>query len=161
MNTAIYVAKRPKSMMLSDLQEQLIRAMKAHNALEVGTVRMLISAIKNVAIDKYGVDADTKLSDNDCIDVVKRQVKTHKESIEAFTKAGRTELAEKEQKELLVLAAYLPKELDDDELLNIVTTVVKQTEGLDFGPRMGKVMAAVGGRAGGDRVSALLKKLTS
>lgn len=161
MITAIYVAKRPKSMMLSDLQEQLVSAMKAHNAIEVGTIRMLISAIKNLAIDKYGADADTKLVDADVLDVVKKQVKTHKESIEAFTKAGRTELADKEQAELEILAVFLPKELTDDELRSIVSAVVKETDGLAFGPLMGKVMAAVKGQAGGDRVSSMLSELTS
>lgn len=145
--------------MFKKLQEQLIIAMKAHNAIEVGTIRMLISEVKNLAIHKYGVDADRKLTDADVLEVVKKQVKTHKESIEAFTKAGRGELATKEKEELEVLSVYLPEELSDDELKNIVLAVVEETKGLDFGPRMGKVMAAVRGRAGGDRVSALLKQL--
>ena len=147
--------------MLSKLQEQLISAMKAHNAVEVGTIRMLISAVKNIAIDKYGVDADTKLTDADVLDVVKKQVKTHKESIDAFTKAGRPELAEKEQAEFDVLAKYLPAELPDADLHAIVSKVVSESEGLAFGPLMGKVMAAVKGQASGDRVSAILKELTS
>lgn len=75
-------------------------------------------------------------------------MKTHKESIEAFTKAGRLELAAKEQEELTLLAVFLPKELSDDELQSIVSVVVKETDGLEFGPRMGKVMAAVKGQAG-------------
>lgn len=148
-------------MLLSKLQEQLVSAMKAHNAIEVGTIRMALSAVKNLAIDKYGADADTKLVDADVLDVVKKQVKTHKESIEAFTKAGRTELAEKEQAELEILAVFLPKELTDDELRSIVSAVVQETDGLEFGPRMGKVMAAVKGQAGGDRVSLMLRELTS
>ena len=148
-------------MILSNIQEQLIRAMKAHNAVEVGTLRMLISAVKNLAIDKYGVDADTKLTDADVLDVVKKQVKTHKESIDAFTKAGRAELAAKEQAELEILAVFLPKELTDDELRSIVSAVLKETDGLEFGPRMGKVMSVIKGQAGGDRVSAMLRELTS
>lgn len=145
--------------MLAKLQEQLIVAMKAHNTIEVGTLRMLISAVKNAAIDKYGKDADTKLNDADVLDVVKKQVKTHKESIEAFTNAGRKELADKEHAELLILAKFLPNELTDEELKAIVVTVVNETAGMDFGPRMGKVMAAVKGLAGGDRVAAMLKSL--
>ena len=134
--------------MLAKLQKQLIVAMKAHKVIEVGAIRMLISAIKNLAIDKYGVEAETKVSDVDVLEVVKKQVKTHKESIEAFTKAGRLELAAKEQEELTLLAVFLPKELSDDELQSIVSVVVKETDGLEFGPRMGKVMAAVKGQAG-------------
>lgn len=148
-------------MMLQKLQEQLISAMKAHSQVEVGTIRMLISAVKNIAIDKYGVDADTKLTDADVLDVVKKQVKTHKESIDAFTKAGRPELAEKEQAELLVLSKYLPAELSDEALHEIVAKVVAESAGLSYGPLMGKVMAAVKGQAGGDRVAVILKELTS
>ena len=148
-------------MLLQKIQEQLIVAMKAHKIIEVGTIRMLISAIKNLAIDKYGVDAETKVLDADVLEVVKKQVKTHKESIEAFTKAGRTELSDKEKEELDVLAKYLPKELSDDELRKIVSKVVSESSELEFGPLMGKVMTAVKGQADGNRVSFILKELRS
>ncbi|MEK7060881.1 MAG: GatB/YqeY domain-containing protein [Patescibacteria group bacterium] len=154
-------------MLFEQLQKQLIVAMKARNATEVGTIRMLISAAKNVAIDNYGKDADTKLTDADVLEVVKKQVKTHKESIDAFTKAGRVELAQKEKEELDILSHYLPAELSDADLYTIVSRVVLESKGLAFGPLMGKVMAAIknlpaqAGQADGNRVSLILKKLMS
>ena len=146
-------------MLFLELQKQLVVAMKAHNSMEVGTIRMLISAVKNVAIDKYGVHADTKVSEADILDVVKKQVKTHKESIDACTKAGRSELAEKGQAELDILSRYLPAELSGEDLLAIVSKVVLGSGGIAYGPLMGKVMVAVKGQAGGDRVSYMLKSL--
>ncbi len=148
-------------MLLQKLQDQLIVAMKARKAIQVGTIRMLISAVKNLAIDKYGVEAETKVSDADVLAVVKKQVKTHKESIDAFTKAARTELAQKEKEELEVLTKYLPAELSDEDLKAIVARVCSESIGLEFGPLMGKVMAAVKGQADGNRVSAILRELTS
>jgi len=147
--------------MLAKLQKQLIVAMKAHNVIEVGAIRMLISAVKNLAIDRYGVEAETKVSDTDVLEVVKKQVKTHKESIEAFTKAGRDELAQKEKEELDFLSNYLPAELSDEDLRAILSKVVSESGGLEFGPLMGKAMTAVKGQADGTRVSKMLKELRS
>lgn len=148
-------------MLLQKLQEQLIVAMKAHKPIEVGTIRMLISSVKNLAIDKYGVDAETKVSDADVLEVVKKQVKTHRESIDAFTKAARPELAQKEKEELEILSQYLPAELSDADLHSIVSRVVSESKGGAFGPLMGKVMAEVKDQADGNRVSAIIRELIS
>lgn len=131
--------------------------MKARDTVAVDTLRFLISAVKNSAINKYGSEAETKLTDNDVLDVVKKQVKTHKESIDAFTKAGRKELAENEKAQLVILESYLPKEMSDDELRALLAPIA--AAGGDFGPLMGKAMGAAKGLAGGDRVSSMLKSL--
>lgn len=144
-------------MLLDDLKSQLPAAMKSHDAVSVETIRFLLAAVRNVAIDKYGADGETKITDADVLDVIKKQVKTHAESIDVFTKAGRLELADKEKAQLVFLEQYLPKQLSDDELRAILTPVAAQ--GGDFGPLMGKAMAAVKGLADGGRVSAMLKLL--
>ncbi|MBP9813716.1 GatB/YqeY domain-containing protein [Candidatus Woesebacteria bacterium] len=143
--------------MLQTLQQQVIDSMKARDAIRVDTLRFLISAVKTVAINKYGVDSDTKLTDADVLDVIKKQVKTHKESVDAFTNAGRSELAEKEAAQLAILESYLPKEITDDELRALLAPVA--AAGGDFGPLMGKAMSAAKGQADGARVSAMLKQL--
>lgn len=144
-------------MLLQTLQTQMQEAMKARDQVRVDTLRFLISACKNVAINKYGADADTKITDVDVLDMVKKQVKTHKESVEAFTKANRPELAASEQAQLVILESYLPKEISDDELRALLAPVA--AVGGDFGPLMGKAMKAVKGQADGARVSAMLKSL--
>jgi uncharacterized protein YqeY len=144
-------------MLLQTIQQQMIEAMKQKDSVRVETLRFLIAAVKTAAINKYGADADTRTIDSDVLDVIKKQVKTHKESVDAFTKAGRAELASKEQAELSILEAYLPKEISDEELKTLLAPVA--AAGGDFGPLMGRAMAAVKGQAGGDRVSAMLKSL--
>jgi uncharacterized protein YqeY len=144
-------------MLLSDIQAKVTTSLKQGDAISVETLRFLISAVRNMAIAKYGADAETKLTDADVLDTIKKQVKTHKESVEAFQKANRNELAQKEQAQLTILESYLPKELSDDELKALLAPVA--AAGGDFGPLMGKAMAAVQGKAGGDRVSAILRSL--
>jgi len=146
-------------MLLDTLKSQLTTAMKAHDAVTVETVRFLLAAVRNIAIDKYGAQGEAKVTDQDILDVVKKQVKTHNESVEAFTKAGRTELAEQERAQLAVLSRYLPKQMSDDELRAVLAPVA--AAGGDFGPLMGKAMAAVKGQADGGTVSRILKELLS
>ena len=146
-------------MLLDTLKSQLTTAMKAHDAVTVETVRFLLAAVRNIAIDKYGAEGEAKVTDQDVLDVVKKQVKTHNESVEAFTKAGRTELAEQERAQLAELSQYLPKQMSDDELRAVLAPVA--AGGGDFGPLMGKAMAAVKGQADGGNVSRILKELLS
>jgi len=137
--------------------------MKSHDAVTVETVRFLLAAVRNLAIDKYGASCETKVTDGDVLDVIKKQVKTHNESVDVFTKAGRMELVKKEKDQLVVLETYLPKQMPDEELVKLLEPIVKEglSSGQDFGPMMGKAMAKVGGQADGGRVSMILKQLMS
>lgn len=146
-------------MLLDDIRSTIATAMKARDTVRVETLRFLLAGIRNVAIAKYGAESETKITDADVLDVIKKQVKTHNESVEAFTKAGRLELAGAEKAQLAILETYLPKQLSDKELKKLLEPIAK--EGGDFGPMMGKAMAVVQGQAEGGRVSALLKQLLS
>src|SRR3989344_3100516 len=97
-------------MLVDELKHSVIAALKGGDSRRVETLRFLLAAVQNMAIAKYGSDADTKLTDQDVLGVIKAQAKTHRESVEAFEKAGRNELATKEKEELSILATYLPKE---------------------------------------------------
>jgi uncharacterized protein len=145
-------------MLLTDLNDQLKTSLKAGDKVRVETIRFLISGIRYAVIDKYGNEWEAKVNDQDVLDVIKKQVKTHKESVEAFTKANRPELVDKEQKELDILQAYLPKEISDDEL-KVILAPVAATGEKNFGKLMGMAMAAVAGKADGGRVSGILKSL--
>lgn len=147
-------------MMLSDLQADLNASLKAGKSSRVATLRLLMSAVRNAAIAKYGASWETSFNEADIADAVKKQIKTHKESIEAFTAAGRTELADKEQEELAVLQEFAPKELTDEELRTILLPITASGEA-NFGLLMKQAMAAVSGKADGARVSALVKQLMS
>lgn len=143
-------------MLLDDIRSTIATAMKARDSVRVETLRFLLAGIRNVAIAKYGAESETKITDADVLDVIKKQVKTHNESVEAFTKAGRLELADTEKAQLAILESYLPTQLSDEELKKLLEPVA--LVGGDFGPMMGKAMAAVKGQADGSRVSAILKQ---
>src|SRR3989339_230844 len=98
-------------MLLDDLKADVLTSMKKGDHVRVDTLRFLLAAIRNAAISKYQAAGEAAMKDEDVLDVIKKQVKTHKESIEAFTKASRNELVLKEQGELTILEAFLPKEI--------------------------------------------------
>ena len=146
-------------MLLATLQEDLTRSLKQGDRVRVETLRFLLAAIRNTAISKYGAQGEAGLTDADVLDVIKKQVKTHKESVEAFAKAGRSELVQKEEAELAVLEAFLPKEISDEQLKKLLDPVIASGE-QNFGLLMKQAMAAVKGQADGGRVAALLRQLT-
>ncbi len=147
-------------MLTRELRQSLTTALKAKDRRRVETLRFLLAAIQYAAIAKYGAKGEEGLTDTDVLEVIKKQAKTHKESVDAFTKAGRSELAAKESEELTILESYLPKQLTDEELKTLLLPVAASGEG-NFGLLMGKAMAAVKGQADGGRVSSILKQMLS
>ena len=142
--------------MLRDrVAEEMRTAMKAREQARVAALRMLMTAVKNAEVEKLH-----ELSDDEVLDVIAREAKRRRESIEAFEKGGRTDLVEKETAELRVLESYLPEKLSDDELAAIVDQAVAET-GATSPKQMGEVMKAlmpkIRGRADGAQVSALVK----
>lgn len=154
-------------MLLDQLQTDVNASLKKGDAVRVDTLRFLIAAIRNYVIAKYGNTWETSTTDGDVLEVIKKQVKTHKESVLAFEQAGRTELAQKEKAELEILQAFLPKELSDEELKAMLNDVVQSAiqrdpslrSGQGFGLLMKSAMAKVGGQADGGRVSGILKQM--
>ena len=135
----------------SDLKE----AMHAKDAIKLGVLRMLKSALKYAAIAKSGAEAE--LSDAEGVQVIRRQAKQRQDSIVSFEKGGRAELAEKEREELGILNAYLPQAMSADELAKVVRETIAEV-GATSRAQMGRVMKAlqtkVGARAGGKTLSA-------
>jgi len=146
-------------MLLDQLQSDMTQAMKQGNRMRVDTLRFLIAAVRNQAIALYGNTWETSLKDADVLDVIKKQVKTHKESILAFENAGRRELADKEKQELDILSVFLPKDISDEELKALLAEVVSNSDPKNFGLLMKSAMAKVQGQADGGRVASILKQL--
>lgn len=152
------------STLKEQLRSDLTAAMKARDELVKSTLRMTLTAIGNAEV--AGAEA-RELSDDEVLAVIRKEAKKRAESAEAFSGAGREELAVQERAEGEVLARYLPAQLSDDELADIARAAVEQTEaelGERPGPRqMGQVMrnatAAAAGRADGRRLSAAVKAL--
>lgn len=140
------------------LRSDLTTALKAHDELRLATIRMTLAAVTSEEV--AGKQA-RELSDDDVIRVIGREAKKRRESAEAYTAAGRQELADRELAEGRVLDDYLPTQLSDDEIVELVRAAV--TESGASGPRaMGAVMKlvqpAVAGRADGRRVSDEVKR---
>ena len=142
------------------ITDDMKAAMRAKDAERLGTIRLLLSAIKQKEVDERVV-----VEDGAVIAIVDKLIKQRKDSITAFTQANRMDLADKEASEIKVLEAYLPKRLNADEVLVAVKTIVASiaTElGRSVGPGdMGKVMGAVktqlAGKAEMSQVSAAVK----
>lgn len=140
------------------LHEDMTTAMKARDELRLATLRMALTAVK--AEEVAGTSA-RELSDTDVLAVLTREAKKRREAAEAFDQAGRPELATRERAEGEVLAGYLPAQLTDEEVRDIVVAAIAETGASD--PRaMGQVMkvatAQVARRAEGGRVAAEVRR---
>src|SRR5438094_9942432 len=104
----------------SDLKE----AMRAKDATRLSVLRMLKSALRYGAIAKSGAEAE--LSDAEAAQVIRKQVKQRQDSIESFEKGGRTELAEEERGDLLILTAYLPQAVSEEAVPKVVRRTIAE-----------------------------------
>ncbi|MGP4047110.1 GatB/YqeY domain-containing protein [Streptomyces sp. 2A115] len=145
----------------SKLKADLNAAIKERDELRSSTLRLTLSAITN---EEVAGKEKRELSDDEVQKVIAKEAKKRREAAEAFAQGGRPESAEREKAEGEVLAEYLPKQLSDDELRQIVTQAVEEAKAAGAeGPRaMGQVMKIVNpkvaGLAEGGRVAALVKK---
>jgi len=135
------------------LMEDMKTAMKAGEKTKVGTIRLLMSEVKNTEIDQGELDEAGFQK------VVARLSKQVKEGMEEFARAGREETAAEEAEKLAILEAYLPQQLSDDELREIVVAVKKNNPAAQGGQLIGAVMAQVKGRADGKRVAGAIAEL--
>ncbi|MEM8601316.1 MAG: GatB/YqeY domain-containing protein [Bacteroidota bacterium] len=132
------------------INADLKTAMKARDAERVGTLRLLRAAFLD--FEKSGQGA---LTDEKALAILQKQAKQRRESIAQFEEAGRDDLVAKEQTELVLIEAYLPKQLGDDELEARVAAIVQEsgaTSMADMGKVMGRAMGALRGLADGNRV---------
>lgn len=143
-------------MLKQQIEQQMKEALKTGNASLLSTLRFLMASIKNLEIEKRA-----EASDEDVISVVQKQIKQHRESIEAFQKAGRKDLEDKEKFELEVLLKYLPAQMSEEELRVVVKEAIDQlpeAERNNFGKVMGAVMGRVKGKADGNIVGKVVKE---
>jgi uncharacterized protein YqeY len=139
------------------LAEDLKAAMKSGDKDKVSILRMIKSSIKNQEIDKK-----SSLDEKEISAIFRSFVKRAKESIEQYTNAGRSELAEKEERELAIIQDYLPKQLDKEGARKMIKELVVETGAAgpgDMGKVMKAVMAKSGGQIDGKMASNLVKEI--
>ena len=137
------------------ITEDMKTAMRAKDSERLGTIRLLLAALKQKEVDERVV-----LDDAAVIAIVDKLIKQRKDSLEAFTKAERKDLADKEAAELVVLQAYLPARLSADEVAAAVKAIVAELGASgpgDMGKVMGAVKAKLAGKADMGQVSAAVK----
>jgi uncharacterized protein len=128
------------------IDQDLKEAMKAKQAERLAVIRMLKSALKNLAIEKGGIDF--VLDDVTALSVVRKELKKRQDSIEGFEKGNRPDLAAKEKSEAEILASYLPQPLTPDEITALVREAIAET-GATSKAQMGTVMKLATERAAG------------
>ena len=135
------------------IEEAVKVSMKSRDKETTSTLRMAISELKKEEIDKR-----IELEDEQVIQILQRMIKQRKDSYTQFSDAGRSELAEKEQNEIKIISDFLPEQLGEDELTEMVIDVVKETGA--SGPQdMGKVMGSLKQKIQGNADMGLVSKI--
>ncbi len=140
------------------LSDEVKAAMRAKATERLGTLRLLTAAVKQKEVDER-----RELSDAEIVAIIEKQVKQRRESIAAYEQAGRTETAEQEKAEVVVLQEFLPQAADAAEIAAVIDAAVAEVsaQGVTGAPAMGKVMglvkAKLAGRADMSEVSREIK----
>lgn len=139
---------------LERLQADAKEAMRAKDAVRLGALRMAVAAIKDAEIAKR----PAALDEAEVAKVIAKAVKARRDAAGEFRRGGRTDLAEKEEREAALLEAYLPKGLSEDEVRALVAEAVRET-GAASAKEIGKVMKVVMPRVAGRADGALVQRL--
>ncbi|MCK5466662.1 GatB/YqeY domain-containing protein [Candidatus Parcubacteria bacterium] len=138
------------------IENDLKSSMKSGDNTVRGVLRMLFSDLKNVEINER-----KEISDEKIIEIIKKNIKSRKDSVEQYTKGNRKDLASQEEKELEILEKYMPEQMGEDEIRKIVVDIVSKSEAVsasDFGRIMGAVMKEIGGNVDGNLVGGIVRE---
>ena len=141
------------------IQDGLKEALKQKDTIRLSVYRMLLASIKNKEVEKI-----RPLTEDEFIAVVKTSVKQHVESIEGFKKGNRLELAEKEEKELVILKEFMPSQLSEEEIVKEIEDAIVSLQ-IQSQKEMGKVIKFIlekfPGRVDGKALSGMVLKRLS
>lgn len=137
-----------------------MEAYKARNTEVSDTLRLLSSALQNRAIEKKGKGELDVLTDEDVLEIIRREVKRRRDAAVLYTQGNRADLAAQEEKELKVLEVYLPTLMSEEEVVKSIDTILASMGPVDakeFGKIMGIVMKELKGKADAALVTKVLK----
>jgi uncharacterized protein YqeY len=148
----------------SQLNESMKDALRSGDEVRKRTVRMVLAAVKQAEVDKRSNPADkrTELDDMAVLNLIQKEIKNRRESLEEAKKANRADLVEANQAEIKVLEDFLPEAMPDEQLRTLVQAAINETSAsspADMGKVMKVVMPRVAGRAPNDKVSATVREL--
>ncbi len=139
------------------LRDDLKRALKQGDLIRSSTIRMLIAGIRNAEIDKGAT-----LDDAGVLGIIEKEIKRHRDSIEAFGKANRQDLVSKEEAELAVLQSYMPPRVSREEIIEAARRLIQEVGARgpgDKGKVMPRLIAQLKGRAEGQEINAIVTEL--
>src|SRR3989344_798688 len=139
-------------MLRDTIQQNMVAAMKAQAKERLEALRYLWSLIRNAEIDAKG-----NLDDEQVMKVIQTEVKKRKEAIEQMKQGGRDELASEEEVKLKVLMEFLPEQMREGEISELVNQIISEQQTKDFGTIMREVMKKAAGKADGKMVSEVVK----
>ncbi len=138
------------------LNEDMKQAMKNKDKFRLSVIRMIRSSIKNLEIEQKRT-----LDDSEVLDILQREVKQRKDSLQEFTKAGRDDLAADVQAEIDIISEYLPEQMTEEEIKAVVQQTIQEvgaSSKADMGKVMGVLMPKVKGRADGRLVNQIVQQ---
>ncbi|MFC6332455.1 GatB/YqeY domain-containing protein [Paenibacillus septentrionalis] len=138
------------------LTDDMKQAMKDKDKLRLSTIRMVRSSIQNLELDLH-----RSLNDDELLDIFSREIKQRKDSLQEFKKAGREDLAENLAAEIDIISKYLPEQLTEEEIQEIVRQTIQElgaSSKADMGKVMGALMPKTKGRADGKLVNQVVQQ---
>lgn len=141
--------------MRNQILEDLVQSMKNRDKVKLSVIRMVKSAIQMEELNKK-----RELNDDEIIDVISKQIKTRNDSINEFEKGGRDDLVKSTEEEIKILKTYLPKQLSNEELMEIINKVfdeIKPSSSKDMGKIMKAITPLVKGKVDMGKVSTIIK----
>ncbi|AEH51967.1 GatB/YqeY domain-containing protein [Pseudothermotoga thermarum] len=141
------------------LSQDLKEAMKAKDEAKVRTVRMLLAAIKNFEVEKM-----KSATDEDILQIMAKEIKKRKESIELYLKGGREDLAKAEEEEIKIIESYMPQQMSEEEIREFAKKIIEELKlsgPKDVGTAMKAIMSQLKGKADGKLVNKIVTELLS
>jgi len=129
-------------MLKSKLTDDLKVAMKSQDKCRTATLRLILASVKDREIAARGKGGDDALSDEEILETLAKMIKQRDESIRLYEEGGRLELAEREREESEIIKEYLPRQLSDEEIRDVVLATVADQNGESL-KDMGRIMAAL------------------
>ncbi|MBU1088739.1 GatB/YqeY domain-containing protein [Patescibacteria group bacterium] len=142
-------------MIKDKIKEDSVKALKRGESKKVEILRFLLSLIEKRALKL----PPGEMKDDDVLVVLQKELKNKKESKQMFEKALRDDLIKEVEYEIELLQSYLPEEISEEEIRMCVKKIIDESEELNFGIVMGRVMAELKGKAGGELVSGIVKEV--
>ncbi len=143
-------------MIYEKINSELKEALKAKDEKKSGVLRMIISALRNKEIEKKGAGKDPVLTEDEVLDLVKKEAKKRKEAIALYEQGDRADLADIEKAELVIIGSYLPAELSREEIEKVVLDI-KNGGVTEFNVLIKEAMARLKGQADGKLVAEVVK----